>query len=257
MNLFRVRGILLQVHVSFFLLLAYVAQHGWMDERWPGLLWSSLTLITFFACVVLHELGHSFTAMRFGIGVRRILLMPIGGMAEMDDIPRRPSRELLITLAGPAVNFVLAGVLWFWVRRIDDDAQLYSLDGLVYQLFWANLAMGCFNLQPVFPMDGGRILRALLATRLPYLRATAWAVKIGKVLAIAGACVALFARQLHLSDDGPIWMLLALYVFIFFVGELEYRAVRRREIDDAHWRAMLARSYPIPPPAEEPPVLAP
>src|SRR6266566_4552253 len=95
-NLFRIRGIQLAVHASFFLLLAYVANGGWHEEGLSGLLWSVATLLTFFACVVLHELGHSFTAMHFGIGVRRILLMPIGGMAEFEDIPRQPSRELLI-----------------------------------------------------------------------------------------------------------------------------------------------------------------
>jgi Zn-dependent protease len=267
MSLFRVRGILLQVHVSFFLLLAYVAQRGWADGGWPGLLWSSATLLAFFTCVILHELGHSFTAMSFGVGVRRILLMPIGGMAEMDDIPRRPSRELLVTLAGPTVNFAIAAALWAFVPALEDESQLYSFAGLIYQLFWANLVMGIFNLQPVFPMDGGRILRALLATRLPYLRATAWAVRIGKVIAVLGMLGAIFAPQLSLMVarfapelgviDHPIWMLLALYGFIFFVGELEYRAVRRREVDDAHWRAVLARTYPLPPPAEEPPVLTP
>ena len=87
MNLFRIRGIRLEVHFSFFLLLAFVAQEGWSEAGWSGVLWSVATILAFFTCVVLHELGHSFTAMHFGIGVRRILLMPIGGMAEFDDIP--------------------------------------------------------------------------------------------------------------------------------------------------------------------------
>ena len=113
MNLFRIRGIQLAVHVSFLLLVALVAQEGWADDRWTGLFWNVATLLVFFTCVILHELGHSFTAMRFGVGVRRILLMPIGGMAEFDSIPREPSREFLITLAGPAVNFVIAAALWF------------------------------------------------------------------------------------------------------------------------------------------------
>src|ERR1043166_4329967 len=115
-NLFRVRGIRVAVHISFFLLLAYVAQLGWSDGGGlEGLLWNCVALVGFFGCVVLHELGHSFTAMHYGIGVRRILLMPIGGMAQFDDIPREPSRELLITLAGPAVNFLIVAVLWVTV----------------------------------------------------------------------------------------------------------------------------------------------
>ena len=140
MNLFRIRGIRLEVHFSFLLLLAFVAQEGWSDAGWSGLLWSVATLVAFFACVVLHELGHSFTAMHFGIGVRRILLMPIGGMAEFEDIPRQPMREFLMTIAGPAVNFVIVGVLWFLpLGSGGDSVAQHSLDGLMEQVFIANL----------------------------------------------------------------------------------------------------------------------
>ncbi len=253
MNLFRIRGIRLEVHFSFFLLLAFVAQDGWSDAGWSGLLWSVATILAFFTCVVLHELGHSFTAMRFGIGVRRILLMPIGGMAEFEDIPRQPLREFLMTIAGPAVNFVIVGVVWF-LPLGDDSASMakYSLEGLMGQVFIANLVMGCFNLLPAFPMDGGRILRALLATRLPYLRATFWAATVGKVLAGLGVVIALAAPALNLATD-PFYMLAVLFSFIFVAGESEYRAVKRREIDDAHWRSVLARLAAVPPPSVEPP----
>jgi Zn-dependent protease len=255
MNLFRIRGIKLEVHFSFFLLLAFVAQEGWQDDGWPGLLWGVGILVAFFTCVVLHELGHCFMAMRFGINIRRILLMPIGGMAEFDDIPRQPSRELLITFAGPAVNFAIAGILyavvglphgWSLFRFSDYPGDLTGVTQLL--LDW-NLKMGCFNLVPVFPMDGGRIFRALLATRVPYLQATFWAASVGKVLATLGALVALFLFH--------TWLTAVLFAFIFFAGEMEYRAVKRREIEDAHWRAVLARAYAatVPPPAEEPPML--
>lgn len=252
MNLFRIRGIQLAVHFSFFLLLAYAAQEGWQDDGWSGLLWGTGTLIVFFTCVVLHELGHSFTAMHFGIGVRRILLMPIGGMAEFDDIPRQPSRELLITLAGPAVNFVIAAVLCGIVGLPHDwpfaDFPANAVGFGQLLLHW-NLLMGCFNLVPVFPMDGGRILRALLATRMQYLRATFWAASVGKVLAVLGGLAAILLFH--------AWLTAVLFAFIFYAGEMEYRAVRRREIEDAHWRAVLARAYAVnvPPPTEEPPVL--
>ena len=251
MNLFRVRGIQLAVHFSFFILLAFAAQEGWQEDGWMGMLLGSAMLIAFFTCVVLHEFGHSFTAMHYGIGVRRILLMPIGGMAEMDDIPRQPTRELLITLAGPAVNFVIAGVLWAGLRlanpQEDPNASYTAADFASELLVW-NIRMGVFNLLPAFPMDGGRILRALLAIKLPYLRATAWAVGIGKLIAGLCACVALYFHA-------P--MVVVLFIFIVFAGEIEYRAVKRRELEDAHWRAVLARTYAAnhPPPAEEPPVL--
>ena len=251
MNLFRVRGIQLAVHFSFFLLLAFAAQEGWQDDGWAGALMGTAMLVAFFTCVVLHEFGHSFTAMHYGIGVRRILLMPIGGMAEMDDIPRQPSRELLITLAGPAVNFVIAGVLWGVLAVLPAPANPdsdYSFASFASELLVWNLRMGIFNLLPAFPMDGGRILRALLAIKLPYLRATAWAVGIGKLIAGTCACLALYFHS-------PL--VVVLFVFIIFAGEMEYRAVKRRELEDAHWRAVLARAYAAqhPPPAEEPPVL--
>jgi Zn-dependent protease len=253
MNLFRVGGIQLSVHFSFFLLLAVNAFDGWADAGWPGLWWNSAVLVAFFICVVLHELGHCFTAMRFGISVPRILLLPIGGMAEFDGIPREPRRELLITLAGPAVNFVIAGLLWVLLPRgagaavAASDSELPTFLESAHLLMEWNVAMGLFNFLPAFPMDGGRILRALLALRLNYLRATFWAATTGKIICAVGAVAALFFQPL----------LAALFVFMFFVGEMEYRAARRRELEEAHWRATLARLHEglWPPPAEEPPVL--
>jgi Zn-dependent protease len=257
-NLFRVRGIQLAVHFSFFLLLAYVAEVGWREDGASGLIWSVVTLLAFFTCVVLHELGHSFTAMSFGIGVRRILLMPIGGMAEFEGIPREPYRELLITAAGPAVNFAIATALWIIVGL----PQGWHLSPGFYDFpanatgFWQlllhwNLLMGLFNLAPVFPMDGGRILRALLATRRPYMQATAWAAGLGKILASVAVVIALFAFE------RPQLLPAALFAFIFLAGEAEYRAAQRREREDAEWRELRARAYALPrrPPIEEPPLL--
>lgn len=248
-SLFRVRGIQLAVHASFFLLLAYAGWEGWRDARGLGLAWNLATLVALFICVVLHELGHSFTAMHYGVGVHRILLMPIGGIAEMDRIPREPGRELLITLAGPAVNFVLAGALWFAVRGQSGAVSPYSFQGLLGQLFVANLIMGCFNLLPVFPMDGGRIFRALLATRLPYLAATRWAAWTGKVLALGGIAVML------LWWEEPHYLGAALFLFIAFAGEAEYQAVRRRDLEEAHWRDYFARMQRAAIAEAEPPLL--
>lgn len=250
-NLFRVRGIQLAVHWSFFLLLAWIAEDGWKEGQWVGLAWSVGTLLAFFACVVLHELGHSFTAMHFGIGVRRILLMPIGGMAEFEAIPREPSREFLITLAGPAVNFAIVGALVL-IAGVPDGFPWHpeftaDVRGFGQLLLQGNLIMGCFNLLPAFPMDGGRILRAVLASNMPYLRATKIAATVGKFVCALCITIAIFRES---------WMAVVLFTFIFFAGEAEYRAIRRREFEDARWREMLARIYGPSQTAEEPPLLS-
>jgi Zn-dependent protease len=243
-NLFRVFGIRLAVHVSFLLLLAYAAWEGWAGSKetpWLGAIVNAGLVLLLFTCVVLHELGHSLTARRFGIGVPRILLLPIGGMAEFDAIPRQPRSELLITLAGPAVNFAIAFALLPFVSipRLSSDADLsFTFGGMGQLLLWINLVMGCFNLLPVFPMDGGRILRALLAMRWSYLRATLWASAIGKVLAALG--VVLMAFLWH-NPLGAI-----LFAFIFVAGDLEYRAVKRRAEDAAQWAHFIQRLYNQP-----------
>ncbi len=249
MNLFRVRGIQLAVHFSFFLLLGYTAWMGWREERAAGMIWYSLLLVACFTCVVLHELGHSLTARKFGVGVRRILLLPIGGMAEFDSLPRQPRSELLITAAGPAVNFVLAGVLWLLLppAPVEEAVTLNVLEFGHVLLLW-NLLMGAFNLLPAFPMDGGRILRALLVLRWDYLTATFWAATVGKVVAALGIGAAFFFGQ-------PL--LAVLFGFIIFVGELEYRTVKRRlafEHERADWPFVPPR---IAPEAEPPPLFRP
>jgi Zn-dependent protease len=180
--------------------------------------------LAIFTCVILHELGHSLTAMRFGVKVHRILLLPIGGMAQFDRIPREPLKELAITAAGPAVNFVLFGALvsLLGMFSIDDIADLpLSLRQLGMTLAAINLVMGVFNLIPVFPMDGGRIFRALLAMKFNYLAATKWASIVGKVLATAGASYALLAHGNFLTA--------ALFAFIYLGGDLEYKYVQRQE----------------------------
>jgi Zn-dependent protease len=238
----------------FLLLLAVNAFDGWAEAGWPGLWWNSAVLVAFFACVVLHELGHCFTAMRYGITVPRILLLPIGGMAEFDGIPRQPRRETPDHPRRARGQFrhrgaALAGAAAGAGAAEDNAPRQFQRCGNppTCCMTW-NLAMGLFNLLPAFPMDGGRILRAALATRMDYLRATFWAATTGKVIAGVGAVVAVFYQPL----------LAALFVFIFVVGELEYRAARRREVEEHHLRLVLARlraPLPEPPAAGEPPIL--
>jgi Zn-dependent protease len=249
---------MISVHPFFLFLLAYVGYEGWEKAALPGLYSYSAIFLLIFGCVVLHELGHSFMAMRFGVRVRRILLMPIGGMAEFDSIPRRPLHELLITMAGPAVNFAIAAVLWLAVDFPDgwDDVAIpMSLADFGRILFFANIVMGLFNLIPAFPMDGGRILRALLALRLPYLRATFWAVMLARVLAVP-ALVAVLYFGVTSDQEGSGYLLVraALIGFLLYAGEAEYRAVKRRALEEANWRAALLQHYGISP-VDEPPLL--
>jgi len=251
MNLFRVRGIQLSVHASFFLLLAYAAWEGWAGAGGLGSAWMLSGVLAMFVCVTLHEFGHIAAAAHFGIRTSRVLLLPIGGMAEMESIPRRPREEIIIALAGPAVNYALIGLLMIFVRfPADWDPGYFSLTfaELGRQLVLGNLVMGVFNLLPAFPMDGGRVLRALLAVKFSYLQATRIAAHAGKVVAIATAAYLILKWDNYLAA--------VLFAFIIYAGERELRAVERREREAAHWREMEARfSQPVPstPPEDEPP----
>ncbi|MFA6960112.1 MAG: site-2 protease family protein [Opitutaceae bacterium] len=238
MNLFRIRGIQLSIHWSFAVLLGYVAWEGWTIARWQGALWSVGYMLALFACVTLHELGHATAARRFGVRVPRILLLPIGGMAEMDSIPRQPREEIIIALAGPAVNYVLIGLLMIFVRFPAGWNPAYfsfHLAELGRHLVLVNLIMGVFNLLPAFPMDGGRVFRALLARKTSYLRATKIAAGVGKVVALAGAGFLIYNGH---------YMGGVLFGFIIFAGERELRATARMEMEEAHWRQFQSRFQP-------------
>lgn len=222
MNLFRVGDIQLAVHASFLVLPPLAALEGWSEGGgWEGALLALGLLAAFFVCVVLHEFGHALAALRLGIRVPRILLLPIGGMAEFERIPRRPADELFIAIAGPLVNVLIVALLLPFVtfpESWEEDPAWFGTNGFVLSLLIANAVMAVFNLLPVFPMDGGRVLRALLALRLPYLRATFLAATIAKVLAVGLIGLALWAG---------LWLAAVLFVFVIIVGEAEYRTVRR------------------------------
>lgn len=183
-----------------------------------------LTLMALFVFVLLHELGHSLVARRLGVGVRSITLMPMGGIALTENLPRRPAHEVMIALAGPAVNFILAGLMTLVALTRSMDAPLTSPltgDFLGY-LLMMNLMLGAFNLVPAFPMDGGRVLRALLAMRSPYVEATRHAVTVGRVFAVFFVVVGLFKPELL--------MLGLIGVFLFIAGGRELRGVRLEQL---------------------------
>jgi len=247
--LFRIFGIRLELHATFFLLLIYVSLIGYRADAVFGLSWTLANLLVVFTCIVLHELGHSLTARLFGIHTERILLLPIGGIAQMSVIPRDSKKELSITFAGPAVNFIIAGFIacllylsnaTFRLESIQNELNQYSFTGFIWMILIFNLFMGTFNFLPIFPMDGGRILRALLGFKLSYLRATQIVMWVSKPLSLILMALALYNHA---------WMPAILFITIFILGELEWRVIKRRErYQDLPVRILTARFIHIYPP---------
>lgn len=194
LRLLTVRGIDIKIHITFPLILVWVAiQFGFLSGAgWGGALFGVIVILFLFVIVTLHELGHAVAAQHYGVSVKQIVLLPIGGVAQLDHIPETPWQEFVIAIAGPAVNFLLAvflGALTL-LPGIDfvgvDDLTItgaITLPLVFTYIFAYNIFLGVFNLIPAFPMDGGRVLRALLAMRTDYLTATRWAVRVGQALA--------------------------------------------------------------------------
>ncbi len=206
-----VAGIPVRIHVTFVLLIAWVF---WMGLSGGGGVARAAQGVGFilaaFACVVLHEFGHALTGRRYGVVTRDITLLPIGGVARLDRIPRHPKQEVAIALAGPLVNVVIAGALFLYMNlspEVYDFSQPALFErSFVAWLFAFNIFVTVFNLIPAFPMDGGRVLRALLAMRLDYVRATRIAANLGQAIALAFAVVGIFRN--------PMLILIALFVYI-------------------------------------------
>jgi Zn-dependent protease/predicted transcriptional regulator len=222
----RVGGVAIRVHATFLLLLLWFGlAAGLRTQSWGGAARGVLFVCIIFACVVLHELGHAFVARRHGIGTRDITLLPIGGMARLTDTPREPRAEIAIALAGPAVNFAIALLLWLMLPGEDVATRLQSAATggevpLAVSVLLVNLSLGTFNLLPAFPMDGGRVLRALLALRLPALRATQIAARVGRAIAAVFVVLGLLGNPL----------LALIGVFIWFGAALEAADAQMRDV---------------------------
>ncbi len=207
----RFAGIDVFLHTTFLLLIGWVGVSYWLQTR-------SLThtlegvgfLLALFASVVLHEYGHALTARRYGIKTRDITLLPIGGVARLERMPDKPVQELWVALAGPLVNVVISAVLFLYLAATNTLAPLHGLS-VTTGPFWerlmsVNITLVLFNLIPAFPMDGGRVFRALLAMRTDYTRATQWAATIGQGLAFVFGFIGLFTN--------PFLIFIALFVWI-------------------------------------------
>lgn len=207
----RFLGIDVYVHLTFLLILAFVGLSHWLVAKtlaaaMSGVLFFSLI----FVCVLLHEYGHALMARRFGVGTRDITLLPFGGVANLERMPEKPSQELWVALAGPAVNMAIAAVLGVWLTITDSWEPISALGttkgGLLERLFAVNIGLIVFNMLPAFPMDGGRVLRALLAMKLDYARATSIAATVGKCMAVVFGILGLFGNPMLMIIAFFVWM---------------------------------------------------
>jgi len=193
----RFAGIDVYMHATFLMLLAWMAVSYYLPRQSMTDVVNGLAFIlALFAIVILHEFGHALTARRFGIRTRDVTLLPIGGVARLERMPEDPRQELLVALAGPGVNVVLAGILLLVLvptATLEAVNEIRLVGGhFLSKLLWINVSLAAFNLIPAFPMDGGRVLRALLAMRMDYVRATQVAASVGQALAIVFGFIGLF-----------------------------------------------------------------
>ena len=203
----RIAGIQLRIHVTFLLLIGWLGFGYYAEGGSAAALGRVLFILLLFVCVVLHEFGHAFAAKGFGINTPDITLLPIGGVARLERMPEEPLQELIIAVAGPAVNVVIALGLYLVIgtRGLLNPATVQGGD-LIAQLLMINVVLVLFNLLPAFPMDGGRVLRALLATKLNYARATQIAASIGQGCAFVFGFIGLLWN--------PFLIFIALFVYI-------------------------------------------
>ena len=213
----RVAGVDVYMHATFALLLAWMALAHYLERhRALDAVNGVLFILTLFAIVVLHELGHAVAARHFGIRTRDITLLPIGGVARLERFPEDPKQELVVALAGPAVNVALAWMLAMVVPPAEAlgvwDKGAWLDAPFLAKLAVMNATLAVFNLVPAFPMDGGRALRALLALRLDYLRATQLAAQIGQAFALTFGMIGLFAGN-------PVLVFIAMFVWMGAASE--------------------------------------
>lgn len=225
-KLLRVGGIDVRIHLTFLLFLAWIAlahyRVGGRDAAVVGVTF----ILAIFGCVLLHEFGHAIAARAFGIRTPDITLLPIGGVARLQRMPDRPWQELVVALAGPAVNVVIAGVLILFLGRGTDLSHLENMEQpqgeMLSKLASVNIILVLFNLIPAFPMDGGRVLRALLATSMSYARATQIAAWVGQALAFALGFAGLFYNP----------MLIFIAFFIFLGAQQESSVAQLKEVSE-------------------------
>jgi Zn-dependent protease len=203
-------GIEVRIHLTFLIFLVWIWFSYYQIAGFAGAVQGVLFILALFACVLLHEFGHAFAARGFGIETPDITLLPIGGVARLSRIPEKPWQELVVAIAGPLVNVVIAAALIFVIHGSASLEQLEYLESprteLLAKLASVNVMLILFNLIPAFPMDGGRVLRALLAMAMPYARATQIAAWIGQGLAVVFGIFGIFGN--------PFLIFIAFFIFV-------------------------------------------
>ena len=236
----RFGGTAVKIHITFVLFLVWIAGSAWARDGIGAALDSTVFIVLLFLCVVLHEFGHILAARRYGIQASEVTLLPIGGVASLQSLPKDPRQELVVALAGPAVNLVIGlALLLAWGSL--GPRELADIDNphlsLVARLAGANLFLALFNLIPAFPMDGGRVLHALLAMRVGGALATEIAAKIGQAFAIGLGFLGLFGN--------PLLLFIAIFVYMAAAAEAQMSAAQQALRGLTVGEAMETRFTPI------------
>jgi stage IV sporulation protein FB len=244
-NIGTVAGTVIRLHVTFLMFLGWIFLANWYSGGAQAA-WTSLAfMILLFACVLAHEFGHIFMARRFGVTTPTVTLLPIGGVAQLERIPEKPSEEFLVAIAGPLVNVVIAAVLVIFFGASLDPRHLAGMDNaavhMLDRLAAVNIFLVVFNLIPAFPMDGGRVLRALLASRLGYTRATEIAASIGQIVAFGLGFLGLFGN--------PLLIFIAIFVYLAASSEAQLVAIRAMSRDVPVAAAMMTQIARLAPEA--------
>ncbi len=222
LNIGRIAGTAVRVHITFLLFLVWIFLASYSAEGQQAAVSSTVFLLLLFACVLAHEFGHIFTARAFGVATPDVTLLPIGGLARLERIPEEPYQELLIAIAGPLVNVAIAMALVLFAGAHLQAGDLYAVESprvsMLDRLAAVNIFLAVFNMIPAFPMDGGRVLRALLATKLGFVRATGVAAAIGQAVAFGLGFIGLFYNP----------MLIFIAIFVYLAAASEAHAVAMR-----------------------------
>ena len=238
----RIAGIDVKIHVTFFLLLAWIGFVYHRSGGMPATVNGVIFVLLIFLCVLLHEFGHALAARHYGIKTHDITLLPIGGLARLERMPDKPSEEVVVALAGPAVNIVIAGVLWIFIGLTsglpNPEVMHQTSLPLALRLFTVNIWLVLFNMIPAFPMDGGRVLRAVLAMRMNYARATQIAASIGQGIAFIFFILGL--------QSNPMLLLIAVFIYFGASSEVAFAQMKSVSKDLRVSAAMVTQFQALP-----------